>query len=190
MRNVVLGLGISLDGYIAREDGSVDWLSTDWDYDWGAFMGTIDTVLMGRGSWLKMLEMTGGLKQNPYKGLRTCVFSRTLEAIEADGVELVGSPIAPFVRELKRTEGKKIWLSGGGCLAASFLEEDLVDELHLGVTPVLLGSGIRLFQSFGRQLDLRLKANNTCYNRSKNNAMVELAYDVVRGGVEASEAKM
>ena len=48
MRKVILGLGISLDGYIARKNGAVDWLSMDWDYDWTAFFKTIDAVLMGR----------------------------------------------------------------------------------------------------------------------------------------------
>lgn len=180
MRKVVLGLGMSLDGYIAREDGSVDWLSMDWDYDWGAFMGTIDTVLMGSGSWKKALEMMGGAAGNPYKDFRTFVFSHSLEGIEAEGVEVVNSPLGPFIDELKTAGGKKIWLSGGGKLAASFLEENLVDEIYLGVTPVLLGSGIRLFQGFDRQIPLRLVKNNSCYNKARDNAMIELVYEVVR----------
>ncbi len=57
MRKVVLGLGISLDGYIARKNGAVDWLSMDWDYDWTAFFKTIDVVLMGRKSWEVALGM-------------------------------------------------------------------------------------------------------------------------------------
>lgn len=181
MRQVVLGLGVSLDGYIARKNGSVDWLSTDWDYDWNAFMSTIDTVIMGRRSWEKMLEMTGGRESNPYKGFDTCVFSRTIRDEEVEGVRFISEDIVPFVQELKDREGKKIWLSGGGELAGAFLEADLVDEIYLGVTPILLGAGIPLFPAFGRQIGLRLIENNTCFNKSGDNAMIELKYSVVRG---------
>ncbi|QQS43114.1 MAG: dihydrofolate reductase [Acidobacteriota bacterium] len=179
MRKVVLGLGISLDGYIARKNGAVDWLSMDWDYDWMAFFKTIDTVVMGRRSWDKYLEMSPGEDKNPYSGMDTYVFSRTLEESGVDGVEVVDGDIGEFVRGLKESDGKKIWLSGGGELAAAFLEQDLVDELYLGVTPILLGSGIPLFPEFNREIPLRLVENNTCHNKAKDNAMLELTYEVV-----------
>ena len=182
MRKVVLGLGISLDGYIARKNGSVDWLSTDWEYDWNAFFGTIDTVLMGRRSWEKMLEMSPSGGANPYKGMRTYVFSRTMMETGVDGVELERGEVEVFLRSIRSEEGKNIWLSGGGELARSFLQADLIDELHLGVTPILLGSGIPLFPEFNREIPLRLKKNNSCFNKSKDNAMIELVYEVVRQG--------
>ncbi|HUF05453.1 MAG TPA: dihydrofolate reductase family protein [Aridibacter sp.] len=180
MRKVVLGLGISLDGYIARKNGAVDWLSMDWDYDWMAFFKTIDSVVMGRRSWDKYLEMSPEQGKNPYSGMDTYVFSRTLKESGVEGVEIVEGNIEEFVRELKEREGKKIWLSGGGKLAAEFLEKDLVDELYLGVTPILLGSGIPLFPEFNREIPLKLVKNNTCYNKAKDNAMLELIYEVVR----------
>lgn len=180
MRQVVLGLGVSLDGYIARKDGSVDWLSTDWEYDWNSFMSTIDTVVMGRRSWEKMLEMTGGIESNPYKGLDTFVFSRTVRHEGIDGVTFVEDEIGPFVRDLKARGGKRIWLSGGGELAGAFLEADLVDEIYLGITPVLIGSGIPLFPEFNREIQLCLLESNTCYNKAKDNAMVELKYLIIR----------
>lgn len=180
MRQVVLGLGVSLDGYIARKNGSVDWLSTNWDYDWNAFMSTIDTVMMGRRSWDKMLEMTGVPESNPYKGLSTFVFSRTARSEGVEGVTFIDDDIGQFVRDLKAREGKNIWLSGGGELAGAFLEADLVDEIYLGITPILIGSGIPLFPEINREIDLRLVENNTCYNKAKDNAMIELKYAVVR----------
>lgn len=180
MRKVVLGLGISLDGYIARKNGSVDWLSMDWEYDWMAFFKTIDTVIMGRRSWDKYQEMSPKNTANPYSGMQTYVFSKSLEDSGAEGVEIVGGDIEGFVKELKHAEGKKIWLSGGGELAAAFLELDLVDELYLGVTPILLGSGIPLFPEFNREIPLRLVENNTCQNKAKDNAMLELSYEVIR----------
>lgn len=182
MRKVVLGLGISLDGYIARKNGSVDWLSVDWEYDWGAFMSTIDTVLMGRRSWEKLVELGGGENANPYKGLSTYVFSKTIEAVDTPDVTVVEKDVAGFVSDLRKRDGKDIWLTGGGDLAASFFEADLVDELYLGVTPILLGSGIPLFEGFQRDVPLRLMRNNTCFNKARDNAMVELVYEVVRPG--------
>ena len=79
MRKVILGLGISLDGYIARKNGAVDWLSMDWDYDWTAFFKTIDTVLIGRKSWEVALSMTAPEKRNvnPYGAMAAYVFSNT-----------------------------------------------------------------------------------------------------------------
>lgn len=181
MRKVVLGLGISLDGYIARANGAVDWLSTDWDYDWMAFFKTIDSVVMGRRSWDKYLELSPGEDKNPYAGMDTYVFSTTLEESGVEGVEIVDGDIEEFINDLKNREGKKIWLSGGGELAAAFLERDLVDELYLGVTPILLGSGIPLFPEFNREIPLKLVESNTCYDKAKDNAMLELKYEVLRG---------
>jgi dihydrofolate reductase len=181
MRKVVLGLGVSLDGYIARKNGSVDWLSMEWDYDWKAFFTTIDIVLMGRRSWEKVLAMSRGGGSNPYKGMSTFVFSASLKESGVEGVEVVEGEIEDFVRDLQQREGRNIWLSGGGELAASFLEADLVDEIYLGVSPILLGSGTPLFPEFGREIPLRLIKNHTCHNAEKDNAMIELVYEVVRG---------
>ena len=180
MRKIVLGLGISLDGYIARMDGSVDWLSMEWDYDWAAFFKEIDVVLMGRRSWEKALQMSPSGDANPYAGISTYVFSTTVSSSGVEGVEVVNGGIEEFVNGLRNEDGKKIWLSGGGELVRAFLKADLVDELYLGVTPVLLGSGIPLFPEFGREIPLRLLENNTCYNKARDNAMIELKYEVVR----------
>jgi dihydrofolate reductase len=90
-RKVVLGLGISLDGYIARPDGAVDFLFKPKDYSMAPFFASIDTAIMGRRTWDAAVKM------------------------------------------------------GGGELACEFLKADLVDELYLGVVPVLLGNGIPLF---------------------------------------------
>ena len=145
MRKVILGVGISLDQYIARKDGSVDWLSMDWDYDWMAFFNTIDTVLMGHKTLEKAVEMSEDKKSNPYKGMKTYVFSRKLTESPVEGVELISGHLKDFVENLKAKEGKNIWLSGGGELAKSFLNEDLVDEIHLGITPILLATEFDFF---------------------------------------------
>jgi dihydrofolate reductase len=181
MRKVVLGLGISLDGYIARKNGAVDWLSMDWDYDWTAFFNTIDVVLMGRKSWDKMIEMTAKSKSkmtNPYGEMETYVFTNSLQETGVKGVEIVSGDLKKFVENLKRKEGKNIWLSGGGGLAKSFLDENLVDEIYLGVTPLLLGSGLPLFPELVREVPLRFVSSNVCRHKKEDNAMIELVYEV------------
>jgi dihydrofolate reductase len=185
MRKVVLGLGISLDGYIARKNGAVDWLSMDWDYDWTAFFKTIDVVLMGRKSWDKALGMNPEKKSkskasNPYAGMETYVFTKTLKESGVEGVEVISGNLKEFIENLKAKDGKNIWLSGGGELAKSFLDENLVDEIYLGVTPLLLGSGIPLFPELIREVPLRLITCNVCKHKKEDNAMIELVYEVKR----------
>jgi dihydrofolate reductase len=180
MRKVVLSLGVSFDQYIARKDGAVDWLSIDWDYDWMAFFKTIDVVLIGRRSWDKALEMSKGKKANPYAGMKTYVFSKTLKNTGVEGVEIISDNLKEFISGLKAKEGKNIWLSGGGSLAKSFLDEDLVDEISLGVTPLLLGSGLPLFPELVREVPLRFVHCNICRHKKEDNAMLELLYEVKR----------
>jgi dihydrofolate reductase len=182
MRKVILGLGISLDGYIARKSGAVDWLSMDWDYDWTAFFKQIDAVLMGRKSWDVALAMTPPEKRNsnPYGATETYVFSNTLETSGVAGVEIVSGDLKTFVGKLKAKDGKNIWLSGGGSLAKSFLDENLVDEIHLGIAPHLLGSGLPLFSELEREIPLRLISCKTYQHKKEENAMVELFYEVKR----------
>ena len=181
MRKVVLGLGISLDGYIARKNGAVDWLSMDWDYDWTAFFKTVDAVLMGRKSWEKALEMNPDKESkasNPYAGMEAYVFSNSLTESGVEGVEVVSGDLKEFVETLKAKDGKNIWLSGGGELAKSFLDEDLVDEIYLGITPILLGAGIPLFPELEGEHQLRLVSSNVCKHKKEDNAMIELVYEV------------
>jgi dihydrofolate reductase len=185
MRKVVLGLGISLDGYIARKNGAVDWLSMDWDYDWTAFFKTIDVVLMGRKSWKVALGMNTKKKSkskasNPYAGMETYVFSNTLKDSGIEGVDIISGNIKEFIENLKLKDGKNIWLSGGGEMAKSFLDEDLVDEIYLGVTPILLGSGLPLFPELIREVPLKFISCNVCKHKKEDNAMLELVYEVKR----------
>jgi dihydrofolate reductase len=187
MRKVVLGLGISLDGYIARKNGAVDWLSMDWDYDWTAFFKTIDVVLTGRKSWNVAIGMNPEKKSkskskasNPYAGMETYVFSKTLKESGVEGVEVVSGNLKEFIENLKAKDGKNIWLSGGGELAKSFFDENLVDEIYLGVTPLLLGSGIPLFPELIREVPLKFVSSNVCRHKKEDNAMLELVYDVKR----------
>ncbi len=159
MRNVVLGLGISLDGYIARPNGAVDFLFMPKDYSMAPFFATIDTAIMGRKTLDAALQMGGGAFSG--SSLATYVFSRSQPAGERSGLVFVNQAPAAFVGQLRKRPGKNIWLMGGGELARDFLKADLVDELYLGIVPVLLGEGIPLFPSGFPQREFTLVENRT-----------------------------
>jgi dihydrofolate reductase len=159
MRKVILGCGVTLDGYIARLDGSVDYLfmTKEGMKQMAKFYKTIDTIVFGR----KTLEATQRMAANgdgeaPKGPWKTYVFSRTLPSGERDGLTFVKESPAAFMRKLRKKPGKHICHMGGGELARSFLQADLVDELWLGVIPILLGEGIPMFPSGFPQRDFKL----------------------------------
>ena len=171
MRKVVLGLGISIDGYIARLNGAVDFLFMPRDYSMASFFKTIDTAIMGRKTLDAALKMGGSFGSS----MPAYVFSRSRSAGERDGIVFTNESPAALIRKLRERPGKNIWLMGGGELARDFLKADLVDELHLGVVPVLLGEGIPLFPAGFPQRDFALIENKT-YSRG----LIALQYARVR----------
>jgi len=173
VRNVVLGLGISLDGYIARSNGDVDFLFMPKDYSMAPFFATIDTAIMGRKTFEVGLKMGGGSFGG--SSLETYVCSRTNPPGARQGVVFTNQSPAALVSEIRAKPGKHIWLMGGGELAREFLRADLVDELYLGIVPVLLGEGIPLFPSGFPQRDFTLNDNKT-YSRG----LIALTYSRAR----------
>ena len=170
MRKVVLGVGISLDGYIARPDGAVDFLFMPKDYSMAPFFKRIDTAVMGRKSYEMGLKLGGG-KISGY-GMKCYIFSRTLSSVAHGDFAIVKEPPKPFIEALKKKKGKDIWLMGGGELTRAFLQDDLVDELYLGVVPVLIGEGIPAFPGGFPQRDFALVENKT-YSKG----MIALRYE-------------
>jgi dihydrofolate reductase len=173
MRKVVLSLGISLDGYIARPNGAVDFLFMPKDYSMAPFFATVDTAIMGRKSLEAGLKMGGG--KLPRTTMTMHVFSHSKPPGERDGVVFVNGSPARFISQLRKREGKDIWLMGGGELARAFLKEDLVDRLDLGVVPILLGEGIPLFPGGFPQRDFMLLENKT-YSKG----LIALTYERAR----------
>ena len=177
MRKIILSLGISLDGYIARTDGAVDFLFMPKDYSMGSFFKTVDTAIMGRKTLDVGLKLSGGTL--PDHGWATYVFSRSKSKAE-HGVTFVNQSPASFVSKLRKSRGKDIWLMGGGELAREFLNADLVDEIHLGIIPRLLGEGIPLFPSGFPQRDFEL-----IENKSYSQGLVSLKYKRIRAKSKA-----
>lgn len=152
MRKVTFGGAVSLDNFIARPDGAVDWLM--WSDEAGEVMKdywtNIDTMIMGRKTW--NVAMASAPKSKKKKkttdssgGIKTYVFSRELKAGENDGAIVVNSDPGEFVRDLKQQEGKEICIMGGGELARALFEAGVIDEIGFNIHPVLLGSGVPSF---------------------------------------------
>ena len=147
---------MSLDGYIANEDGGVNWLAmedlTEAADEMQEFFASIDTVLTGRKTYEKGIEFG----QDGYDGFENYVFTRTRRESRKENIKFVSTDIREFVEELKRQPGKNIWLTGGGDLVRTFFEKNLIDELILAVQSKIIGTGIPLFLPHERRLDLAL----------------------------------
>ena len=157
MRKVVYGGACSLDGYLAREDGSVDWLMFNDEVgelmkdSWTRF----DTMLMRRKTYeVAMANAPAGSGET--SGIETYVFSTTMNPDEHRGATIVSTGAADLVRSLKEKDGKDICVMGGGLLAASLLEAGVIDEVGFNIHPILLGSGIPSFHRNPRQTELEL----------------------------------
>jgi len=143
MRPVILFIATSLDGYIARTDGGIDWLFTDQDYGYREFFSCVDTVVMGR----KTYALSRSFGEYPYPGRAGYVFSRTRSGQQDDNVRFISTDPAEFIAGLKSKPGKHIWLIGGSELIQHFVQADLIDEYVISVHPIILGSGIPLFRA-------------------------------------------
>jgi dihydrofolate reductase len=167
MRKIILGLAVSLDGFIEGPKGEYDWCFTDQDYGLSDFFKRVDSVFMGRKSYELTQNMKGGSGLPPMKEY---VFSNTLTQLK-EGVTLVKGDIKKQVSKIKKEEGKDIWLFGGASLTSSLMNEKLVDEVWLSVHPILLGAGKPLFQDIKKRIKLNLEES-----KSYSTGLVSLKY--------------
>ena len=145
MRKLKYHVATSLDGFIAREDDSVDFFPPDISPEhvmeyFQSLLSDYDTVLMGRGTYESGLR--AGVA-NPYPHLKQYVVSTTLEKTGDPAVELVRTDPVELVRRLGQEEGKDIWLCGGGKLAGALIDE--IDQLIIKSYPVSAGTGVPVF---------------------------------------------
>ncbi|MGB0177799.1 MAG: dihydrofolate reductase family protein [Owenweeksia sp.] len=145
MCKVSLYIAASLDGYIAKLDGSIKWLEEfpnpeGSDFGYADFLEEVDTILMGGKTYRQVLTFG----EWPYRNKECYVFSRSATMERDANVIFVKDDIAGFVRELKSRNGKVIWLVGGGEVNNILLCQGLVDEIILTCVPVLLGAGISI----------------------------------------------
>jgi dihydrofolate reductase len=151
MRQVVYSVAMSLDGFIAGPNGEGDWIVIDPDIDFGSMFARFDTIVMGR----KTYEMTRTAQGGGMPGIRSYVFSRSLNPADCPGVT-VATDAVMTVSQLRSGPGKDIWLFGGGQLFGSLAPAGLVDRIEVAVIPVMLGAGVPMWWSAGSSIQLRL----------------------------------
>ncbi|NOT41799.1 MAG: dihydrofolate reductase [Alphaproteobacteria bacterium] len=144
----------SLDGYIARPDGGIDWLRPfdDVDYGYSAFTREIGTVVMGRASY----ELARSFGEWPYADMRSLVItSRPLDDAPPT-VARVGADVPRLVTALRAAGAKDTWIMGGAQTINTFLAAEAIDRIDLLTVPVLLGGGVRLFADSRPETQLKL----------------------------------
>jgi len=148
MRKIVSGLFVSLDGvYSDANDWIGPWFSAELGQTIGELIGGQDAMLLGRQTYSEFAAhwpQQEGEMADTMNGSVKYVVSDSLESAGWQNTTLINGDVAARVRELKRLDGKNIGMTGSGTLVSWLLREGLLDELHLFVFPVLIGSGKRL----------------------------------------------
>jgi dihydrofolate reductase len=152
MRKIIAYIATSADGYIARQDGSVDWLQrprSAGDYGMGVLLKRIDTIVWGRKMW-----------QSYSRALRPAVknyvFTSRPPKTRVSGVEFVNEPVAAFSHRLRAASSKNVWIMGGSGIIASFLDAGVIDEFIIHIVPTFIGAGIPLIAPRQRTVSLEL----------------------------------
>jgi dihydrofolate reductase len=179
---VTIHMVASLDGFIARKDGSVDWLETSDEFVDGdtmepgfveAFLQTIDCYVMGSRTYETALGFEAKGYGWSYGDKPTFVLThRELPRIRAT-VEFYSGDLAQLVNDRLRPEFRSIWFVGGGALSGECLRLGLADEVRYSIVPILIGDGIPFFGELDRDIALHLAEV-----KGYRNGMVELRYDV------------
>jgi len=161
-RKIIVYIATSADGFIARSDGSFDWLDRPRpkdNYGMGVFYKSIDTILWGRKTCDMALESQKKGVTGSGFDLRVKNYAFThgpLPSAAPAGVEFVNQPIKAFANRLRKKKGKDIWIMGGAGIIASFLDEGEIDEFMIHVIPKFIGEGIPLIAPERRTVPLRL----------------------------------
>lgn len=159
MRKIVLYIATSLNGKIVRQGGEVDWLEkipnpqAD-DYGYSEFYNSIDTTIMGATTYRQIVAWDFAF---PYRGKTNYVLTRGEAPKSAPYVHFIsGDPLA-FIKNLKATQGKDIWLIGGGQVNTLLFNAHLIDEIQMHIMPIVIPDGIDLFQLVPDEKQLLLK---------------------------------
>jgi len=185
---VTIHMAASLDGFIARKDGSVDWLETSDEFAGGAtmdagsvaaFLKTIDCYVMGSRTYETALGFEAKGLGWSYGDTPTFVLTRRDLPRTRDTVEFHAGDLAEFVNGRLRPRFRTIWFVGGGAVSGECLRLGLADEVRYSIVPIVIGDGIPFFGTLDRDVALHL-AEVTAYV----SGIVELRYEV-RGPVVA-----
>lgn len=181
---VTIHMAASLDGFIARKDGSVDWLETADEFPAGhtmdpefveAFLDTIDCYVMGSRTYESALHFEAEGLGWAYGNKPTFVLTSRKLPRTRDNVEFYSGDLAQLVNGRLRLKFRSIWVAGGGFVSAECLRLGLADEVSYSILPILIGDGIAFFEHLDKDVALHLvevKAYKT--------GVVELRYEIRR----------
>jgi len=174
---VTIHMVSSLDGYIAKKDGSVSWLQTSDSYEKGVigenaeeFLKTIDCFVLGSRTYEQALTLGW-----PYGDVPTIVLTHRDLPSDRENVQFYSGDLNTLISDRLRSQYKNIWLVGGATLAQDFIRLQLADDIRLSIVPIMLGEGMRFLERIGREQALHLK-DVTAYR----DGMVELWYEIKR----------
>jgi dihydrofolate reductase len=174
MRNLVLFMHTSLDGFVAGPNGEMDWIHVDeeiFDYA-GQRTNEADTALYGRVTYQMMESYWPTAADQPnatkhdiehskwYNTVEKVVLSKTMGSEQLPNTKIVSSHIADEIKQLKQAPGKEIIIFGSPSAAHSLMAENLIDDYWLFVNPILLGQGIPVFKDIKNKINLKLMASH------------------------------
>lgn len=174
MGQSVLYLAVSLDGYLADQQGGVDWLSGDGSQpdapgSYPAFLDTVDAIVMG---WTTYHQLVTELSPDswPYEGRPCYVVTHRQETDQKD-IFFWNGELTTLVDQLREKYEGNVWICGGASVAGQLLREDRIDRLWLSIIPTVLGKGIRLFPQLSKERPLKLVSTEQW------NGIVDLVYE-------------
>lgn len=189
---VTIHMASSLDGFIARKDGSVDWLETSDEFAGGealdpgfveAFLKTIDCYVMGSRTYETALRFEGQGFGWAYGDTPTFVLTGRDLPRTRNTVEFHAGDLSEFVNGRLRPAYRSIWVVGGGAVSGACLRLGLADEVRMSIVPVLIGEGIAFFEQLDRDVALHLTDV-----KAYRSGTVELSYEVRRPVIEIRNA--
>lgn len=168
-------IATSIDGYIAKKDDGLDWLETfssplespNEDYGFKEFLNQVDALVMGSNTY----KIAASANNWPYEGKRVIVLSSTLSSV-CDKAEIYSGNLHQLTKKLYSEGIKHIYVDGGKTIS-QFLNENLVDEIILSIIPVILGTGIPLFNKIQHETWCRLVST-----KAYSNGLVQLRYEI------------
>lgn len=188
---VTIHMAASLDGFVARKDGKVDWLETSDEFAGGqtmdpgfveAFLATIDCYVMGSHTYETALRFDSDGLGWPYGDKPTFVLTTRELPRTRDSVQFYSGDLSAFVNGRLRTAFRNIWFVGGGFVCAECLRLGLADEIRYSILPILIGDGVPFFQRLESDIPLHL-AEVKAYQ----SGMVELRYEVMCAKISDNE---
>lgn len=178
MAKTILYIAASLDGYIARPDGDLSWLTSfpnpeNEDFGYNDLLDEIEAIIMGRVTYESLINME---IEWPYSGYKTYVVSNNKsQQITTANTYLINNDLNNFITEIRNNSNKDIWIVGGGKLICRLMNYDQIDRIILTIVPMILGSGIPLFSDEMKESKWKLiDIASYC------NGFVKITYDLTK----------